>query len=226
MIQPLTWFDEALCEVASDIATRFFPKLGRTWHVGVLSHQPVAASARLFCDRWPVGRIDAVELPGGEVLFAEVDDDYGATVQAHNVTTNAGGVCLRARRVILICARRFDLRGVGVRALLVHEIAHATTPAFPLHGPAWRACVEAKARRARLSGDDALADLLLADAARHAAADFPYQGPQDVGTYLDAFVAQSEAARARVRIAVGAANGPALDEWLASRKAAHCATAK
>ena len=63
MIQPLTWYDEGLCKVAGDVAARFFPELPGDWRVGVLAHQPVLESARLFEGTWPVGRLNVV--PGG-----------------------------------------------------------------------------------------------------------------------------------------------------------------
>jgi hypothetical protein len=172
MIKAITDFDSGLAKVATAIAVQYFPEITDDWRVGVLAHQPVAESARLFEGTWPVGRLNVVPLPDGERYFANVGNDVAPVIEAYGVVVTAGAVCLRPERVILICIT-FDLRGAWIQTAFIHEFAHAVTPALPPHGPKWRACMEAKAEAARQAGAGELADLLLADVERHVVADFP-----------------------------------------------------
>ena len=123
MIRPLTDFDSGVAKVAAAIAEQFFSELSGTWHIGVLSHQPVVESIRLFEGKWPIGKLDAVALPCGERYFANVGADIAPAVEAHGVIATAGAICLRSERLILICAK-FDLRGAWIQTAFIHEFAH------------------------------------------------------------------------------------------------------
>ncbi len=215
MINPLTWYDGALCKVAGEIAEKFFPELTGDWRVGALSHQPIAESVRLFEGSWPTGKLDAVPLSGREHYFANVGYDIAPAVEAYGVTATAGAVCMRSERAIVVCVK-FDLHGNWIRTAFIHEFSHAITPALPPHGPEWQACMRQKAAQARQSGADRLADLLLEDVARHVVADFPQA--TDALTYTLVALDQREEYRRQVPITVE--GGVSLEAWLAARRSA------
>jgi hypothetical protein len=213
MIKAITDFDSGLAKVATAIAAQYFPEITDDWRIGVLAHQPVLESARLFEGTWPVGRLNVVSLPCGERYFANVGHDVAPVIEAYGVVVTAGAVCLRPERVILICIT-FDLRGAWIQTAFIHELCHGITPALPPHGPNWAGSMKQKAAQARRAGAGDLADLLLADVERHAVADFPRV--TDALGYTVAWLRQRAEHRQQAQIMVEGGTG--LAQWLAARR--------